>query len=42
MSAEMPLEELYSGGNLAFEFKRCLSRLQEMQSHDYLASEHLP
>ena len=42
LSAEMPLEELYSGGNLAFEFKRCLSRLQEMQSHDYLASEHLP
>jgi cell division protein ZapE len=42
MSAEYPLEELYRGGNLAFEFKRCLSRLQEMQSHDYLASEHLP
>jgi len=42
MSAEFPLEELYSGGRLAFEFKRCLSRLQEMQSHDYLASEHLP
>ncbi len=42
MSAAMPMESLYSGGNLAFEFKRCLSRLQEMQSHDYLASEHLP
>jgi len=42
MSAEYPLEDLYTGGNLAFEFKRCLSRLQEMQSHDYLASEHLP
>lgn len=42
MSAELALEELYSGGRLAFEFKRCLSRLQEMQSHDYLASEHLP
>jgi len=42
MSAEQPLEQLYSGGRLAFEFKRCLSRLQEMQSHDYLASEHLP
>ena len=42
MSAEYPLEELYTGGNLAFEFRRCLSRLQEMQSHDYLASEHLP
>lgn len=42
ISAEVALEDLYSGGRLAFEFKRCLSRLQEMQSHDYLASEHLP
>jgi len=42
ISAEVALEELYSGGRLSFEFKRCLSRLQEMQSHDYLASEHLP
>jgi len=42
ISAEVALEELYSGGRLTFEFKRCLSRLQEMQSHDYLASEHLP
>jgi len=36
------MENLYSHGGLEFEFKRCLSRLQEMQSHDYLASEHLP
>ena len=42
MSAEVPLEQLYTNGRLSFEFKRCLSRLQEMQSHDYLASEHLP
>lgn len=42
MSAEVPLEDLYSDGRLMFEFKRCLSRLLEMQSHDYLASEHLP
>lgn len=42
MSAEYPLEQLYSGGRLNFEFQRCLSRLQEMQSRDYLASEHLP
>ena len=42
MSAEVALEELYSNGRLEFEFKRCLSRLLEMQSHDYLASEHLP
>jgi cell division protein ZapE len=42
ISAEIALEELYQGSSLVFEFKRCLSRLQEMQSHDYLASEHLP
>jgi cell division protein ZapE len=42
MSAEVDLEQLYTEGRLSFEFKRCLSRLQEMQSHDYLASEHLP
>ncbi len=42
MSAETALENLYNGGRLEFEFRRCLSRLQEMQSHDYLASEHLP
>jgi len=42
ISAEVALEALYSGGRLTFEFKRCLSRLQEMQSHDYLALEHLP
>ncbi|MDO6427038.1 cell division protein ZapE [Thalassotalea sp. 1_MG-2023] len=42
MSAEVAMENLYSHGRLTFEFKRCLSRLQEMQSHDYLASEHIP
>ncbi|MFT5756585.1 MAG: cell division protein ZapE [Alteromonadaceae bacterium] len=42
ISAQVALEELYQGGSLVFEFKRCLSRLQEMQSHDYLASKHLP
>ena len=42
ISAEVDLDNLYSGGRLNFEFKRCLSRLQEMQSHDYLASEHIP
>jgi cell division protein ZapE len=42
ISAEVALESLYIDGRLVFEFKRCLSRLQEMQSHDYLASEHLP
>ena len=42
ISAELPLEQLYSQGILNFEFKRCISRLQEMQSHDYLAKPHLP
>jgi len=41
ISAEVSMENLYLDGSLVFEFKRCLSRLQEMQSHDYLASEHL-
>ena len=42
ISAEVALENLYSEGLLNFEFRRCLSRLKEMQSHDYLATEHLP
>jgi cell division protein ZapE len=41
MSAEQPLEQLYLDGILNFEFKRCISRLQEMQSHEYLAKQHL-
>ncbi|RUR28208.1 cell division protein ZapE [Vreelandella nanhaiensis] len=42
MSAEVPVEELYSEGKLAFEFQRTLSRLQEMQSREYLALPHKP
>ncbi|MEP0175306.1 MAG: cell division protein ZapE [Paraglaciecola sp.] len=42
ISAEVPLESLYSEGQLNFEFRRCLSRLKEMQSHDYLALQHIP
>ena len=42
MAAEAPLLELYGGGSLEFEFQRTQSRLQEMQSHDYLAREHKP
>lgn len=41
ISAEVALEDLYTSGQLEFEFKRCQSRLVEMQSHDYLAKEHL-
>lgn len=42
ISAAVPLEQLYLSGGLSFEFKRCRSRLIEMQSHNYLALEHLP
>lgn len=42
ISAEVPMEQLYTQGILSFEFRRCLSRLQEMQSQDYLALAHLP
>jgi len=42
ISATVPMEQLYTDGILSFEFRRCLSRLQEMQSRDYLAREHLP
>lgn len=41
ISAEVALEALYTQGHLEFEFKRCQSRLIEMQSHEYLAREHL-
>lgn len=40
LSAEVPIEQLYTEGQLSFEFKRCVSRLQEMQSQQYLAEEH--
>ena len=42
ISAEVELEQIYTEGLLSFEFRRCRSRLIEMQSHDYLALEHLP
>mgnify|MGYP003126763102 CR=1 FL=1 len=42
MAAQKPLLELYAGGSLEFEFQRTQSRLQEMQSHAYLAREHRP
>ncbi len=42
LSAAAPLESLYAGGRLDFEFERTQSRLLEMQSQDYLAREHRP
>ena len=40
MSAAAPAQDLYTGKRVAFEFQRTISRLQEMQSHDYLALSH--
>ena len=40
LSAEVSIERLYMGQRLEFEFKRCLSRLQEMQTEEYLAKPH--
>ncbi|MEQ8482924.1 MAG: cell division protein ZapE [Pseudomonadales bacterium] len=41
LSAEVPVDELYAGERLRFEFERTESRLLEMQSHEYLARTHL-
>ena len=40
--AAAPPEGLYKGDRLGFEFQRTISRLTEMQSEEYLASEHRP
>ena len=42
ISATAPINELYTGNRLSFEFQRTTSRLTEMQSHSYLAKPHLP
>ncbi len=41
ISAATPVDQLYSGARLQFEFERTASRLIEMQSEDYLALPHL-
>ncbi len=42
VSAAAPLLELYQGERLKFEFQRTISRLQEMQSYEYLEKPHMP
>lgn len=42
VSAEVELYNIYQGERLKFEFQRCLSRLQEMQSEEYLTRPHMP
>jgi cell division protein ZapE len=40
LSAAVPAEALYTEGPLSHEFPRTVSRLNEMQSEEYLALEH--
>lgn len=42
LSAETALDELYQGVELRFPFSRTRSRLLEMQTRDYLGSQHNP
>ena len=42
VTAAVPPERLYCGERLAFEFRRTASRLQEMQSREYLGRPHRP
>jgi len=42
MSAEVAIEALYAGERLKHEFERTRSRLQEMQSDEYLHAPHRP
>lgn len=40
ITAAVPVNEIYTAGRLAFEFKRTQSRLLEMQSKEYLSLPH--
>ncbi len=42
LTAAVPIHDLYGGTRLTHEFQRTASRLQEMQSREYLATEHRP
>ena len=42
LSAAVPINDLYVGNLLTFEFQRTASRLVEMQTMEYLSREHRP
>jgi cell division protein ZapE len=42
LSAAAAPAQLYAGSRLTHDFERTRSRLEEMQSHDYLATAHQP
>jgi cell division protein ZapE len=42
LSAAAPVSNIYHGERLKHDILRTQSRLQEMQSHDYLAAAHMP
>ena len=42
ITAEAVPDGLYKGTRLAESFKRTISRLEEMRTHDYLAKQHIP
>jgi len=42
IAAAAPIDRLYTGQRLKREFERTISRLSEMQSHEYLATAHRP
>lgn len=42
IAAEASIFEIYQGERLKFQYQRCLSRLQEMQSEEYFKLPHLP
>lgn len=42
LAAAAPCEAIYVGEKLKFEYQRTVSRLQEMQSKEFLARPHLP
>jgi len=40
IAAEVDVHSLYAGKQLSFEFQRCISRLLEMRSNEYLQKAH--